>query len=427
MKSLVLITSHFPFGSGEPFLDTEFPFICREFEKTIIISRNTASPLTRKVPGNVVVRRFSNRTTIGGFMKLPSLIVRNLEEISRTYLDEVVFINQSGRNITLMKKAILLKRIIKALQLKEFLQKIVSENELSDDTVYYSYWLNSGAHALALSARLKDIRIARAHGHDLYDNRTKLGYQPLLKLCGENLNAIFFISGNGRDYFRNKTGDTKAELIVSRLGVSTAGIIPVKASGDDENLIVSCSSVIPVKRVDRISDALAALPGNIRFKWIHFGNGPLMPGLKNKTEKNFSAKPNARFEFPGHVPNAELIGFYSSHHVRLFINVSESEGIPVSIMEAQSFGIPVIATDVGGVAEVVLPGTGVLLNKDFSDSELSQRIMDMLLISDAEDKEMRSKAIEVSRSFFDAESNYCSFIRKVKSIFGVKYQNLDEL
>ena len=39
--------------------------------------------------------------------------------------------------------------------------------------------------------------------------------------------------------------------------------------------------------------------------------------------------------------------------VDLFLTVSANEGIPVSIMEAQSFGIPVIATDVGGISEIV--------------------------------------------------------------------------
>ena len=45
----------------------------------------------------------------------------------------------------------------------------------------------------------------------------------------------------------------------------------------------------------------------------------------------------------------------------LFVNMSLSEGIPVSIMEAISFGIPIIATNVGGNAEIVNDETGVLI------------------------------------------------------------------
>ena len=67
----------------------------------------------------------------------------------------------------------------------------------------------------------------------------------------------------------------------------------------------------------------------------------------------------------GHYPNEELLRYYGSNHVDLFINTSSTEGVPVSIMEAQSFGIPVIATDTGGVKEVVTEGTGSLLPVDF--------------------------------------------------------------
>ncbi|MFR4320263.1 MAG: glycosyltransferase [Blautia massiliensis (ex Durand et al. 2017)] len=45
------------------------------------------------------------------------------------------------------------------------------------------------------------------------------------------------------------------------------------------------------------------------------------------------------------------------------MNVSSSEGIPVSIMEATSFGIPGIATDAGGTKEIIRDKeNGVLLS-----------------------------------------------------------------
>ena len=44
-------------------------------------------------------------------------------------------------------------------------------------------------------------------------------------------------------------------------------------------------------------------------------------------------------------------------HIDLFINTSSSEGVPVSIMEALSVGIPIIATDVGGTKEIVTKTT----------------------------------------------------------------------
>jgi glycosyltransferase involved in cell wall biosynthesis len=37
------------------------------------------------------------------------------------------------------------------------------------------------------------------------------------------------------------------------------------------------------------------------------------------------------------------------------------EGIPVALLEAMSYGIPVVTTGTGGIAELIVPGTGLLV------------------------------------------------------------------
>ena len=59
------------------------------------------------------------------------------------------------------------------------------------------------------------------------------------------------------------------------------------------------------------------------------------------------ASQNISFELKGFVDNNELLQIYTDKCFSFFINVSESEGLPVSIMEAASAGIPIVATDVG--------------------------------------------------------------------------------
>jgi glycosyltransferase involved in cell wall biosynthesis len=64
--------------------------------------------------------------------------------------------------------------------------------------------------------------------------------------------------------------------------------------------------------------------------------------------------------FSGHVDDDELRAFYSAADV--FLCLSEHEGFCVPLLEAMTFGIPVVAYDAGAVAET-LRGGGVLLRE----------------------------------------------------------------
>jgi glycosyltransferase involved in cell wall biosynthesis len=103
--------------------------------------------------------------------------------------------------------------------------------------------------------------------------------------------------------------------------------------------------------------------------------------------------------------------------VDLFINTSYTEGVPVSIMEAQSFGIPVIATDTGGVRELVKEGTGSLIPVDFSPLHLAKLIEKYSLLPAVEENKIRVNAFHNWNLNFNASSNYEDFIMQLNSIF----------
>lgn len=160
---------------------------------------------------------------------------------------------------------------------------------------------------------------------------------------------------------------------MSRLG--TVRKFGVNSDGrGEETVIVSCSDLIPLKRVGMIADALMRCDKPV--SWFHFGDGELRAGLEERCR---ALPDNVKARFMGFTPNDGIQKFYSENHIDAFLNVSESEGIPVSIMEAQSYGLPVIATDVGGTRELVHNGeNGVLLKIDFSGDELISAIDDVV-------------------------------------------------
>jgi glycosyltransferase involved in cell wall biosynthesis len=75
--------------------------------------------------------------------------------------------------------------------------------------------------------------------------------------------------------------------------------------------------------------------------------------------------------------NLKVLGWQEAKNILpiadIFLSTSENEGIPIAMIEAQLAGIPIVATDVGSVSEVVINNkTGLLCNK--SNTELIKAI-----------------------------------------------------
>ena len=133
-------------------------------------------------------------------------------------------------------------------------------------------------------------------------------------------------------------------------------------------------------------------------------------GLDNDARflNNIQEKYRAYFTFHGEVDDPHSI----YQILDLYVSTSLSEGTPNTIMEAMAFGLPVVATNVGGVSEIVHNGdTGFLVpSNDFY--ELT-KYCQMLI----EDNDLRSKMGQKGRSFIS--KNYSSeiMVRQFEEVF----------
>lgn len=417
MSNLIFITSRFPFEPGEPFIEAEFQFLHPNFKRVIIITRNVTATKLRTIQDDVKVYRYNPTSTSFGYLTLPLLIVRYFAKITRIYKDEISFRKEISRPISFKKKLILLKKIIKGLQLKVFIESIIKKEKIAGKITFYSYWMNNGAHAICMLDNLDKIKISRAHRIDLYEEETETNYLPLLKYIYNNLDGIFFISAHGKEYFENRLRVINPKNQISRAGVLNPFKNDIQKTDPGFFRIVSCSSLIKVKRVDLIISALENLKTDRKVIWNHFGEGVLQAELHDLAKRKLGHLKNINFQFMGQIQNSELLKFYASNRIDLFINTSASEGIPASIMEAQSFGIPVIATYVGGVKEVVTEGTGILLPVDFMPEDLTKMIQLYANMPEDEINNIRMKAFKNWDLNFNAAVNYPDFVAKVNSIF----------
>ena len=412
-----MITSHFPFGTSESFIESEMSVISGSFKKIIIISGDAKGSQTRSIPDNAVVHRYNTSTTFRGFMELPWLVIKNFRVITKLFTEEVRFRKTISSCLSARQKIFLVKKIIKALQLRDYIGKTLNREIPGEDAVLYSYWFKTGAHAIALINKPGSVKIARAHGSDLYEESAPLKYIPLQKFTSESLNALFFISGYGKNYFEKKFGNISCNLLISRLGTNRPDNTEMpKYFPQDEFIIVSCSYLIALKRIDLLIRSLALLKAGKKIRWIHFGDGELRESLASLAEELLSPVKKIQYEFRGHVPNTGILNFYASGKVSLLVNTSSSEGIPVSIMEAQSYGIPVIATDTGGVREIITTGTGTIIPVDFGPAELAVLIDYYARLTDTEMKQIRRNAFNNWMKNFNAESNYRDFLNQLNCI-----------
>jgi glycosyltransferase involved in cell wall biosynthesis len=96
---------------------------------------------------------------------------------------------------------------------------------------------------------------------------------------------------------------------------------------------------------------------NSRWSLAIAGDGPLQDALERRIAERGL---DEAVELLGYVPNGpELWAEYRRSHV--FLHVSLTEGLPQVLFEAQGAGLPVVATDVGGVSAAVGGGESALL------------------------------------------------------------------
>lgn len=245
----------------------------------------------------------------------------------------------------------------------------------------YSFWASRGA-VLASVMRMKiqgiTKAITRAHRYDLYEERNSIFYLPFRSFVAKELDNILFISEDGLDYFqrlmRNRGTEYKKGNVI-KLG--TYGTDYKKVYKEKQKIVLaSCSRIIEVKRLDLIIKLINCLSKNVDIHWIHIGVGDKK--YEKEIHKLAESFIPGKFEFLGSIDNRKIIDIYKKYDVDWFINLSDSEGIPVSIMEAMSCGIPVVARDVGGNSEIVDKDNGILIG-DISDDNfvnISKKIIE---------------------------------------------------
>lgn len=221
----------------------------------------------------------------------------------------------------------------------------------------------------AMTIRPRPVVVHTYHGHVLkgYFGRTKTAvYRELERSAGRVTDRLIGVSQATVDDLVELGVAPRERFSVVPIGLALEGFTGLDPAPDprarhelgvngDEVLFTFVGRVVPIKRLDILLEALALARRNgSRVQLAIAGDGEIRQGLETLA-LDLGIADSVRFlGYRGELPRLAAASDAA-------VLSSDNEGTPVSLIEAAAAGRPAVATDVGGVRDVVNDETGILV------------------------------------------------------------------
>lgn len=236
-------------------------------------------------------------------------------------------------------------------------------------TVLHTYNLAAIEYSVAAMLAGVPVRVHAEHGREASDPEGKNPKHNLLRRLMIPFVDVFVpVSGDLQRWLTRAIGVPQKKNLLVNNGVDTARFVPASTGiapqthpfANDCFVIGTVGRIQDVKNQRALVDAfvhlLESMPSErARLRLAIVGDGPLMSAIRERIAAAGVADlvwlPGARTDI------AEIMQGFS-----VFALPSIAEGTPVTILEAMATGLPIVATRVGGIPEVVVDGeTGTLV------------------------------------------------------------------
>lgn len=231
---------------------------------------------------------------------------------------------------------------------------------------------------LSTYGNLECNKIAVEHRHHNHDQK----YIKMISKGYSNINYLVVLTESLKNDYCNFVKNNARTRVVTIPNMLNN--YPSKTSMLHTNNIISIGRVTRGKRIDEIIEIAAVLKDN---NFIIVGDGDKLLEMKQLVkEKNLS-----NVTFTGFVKNEEALKMY--YDVSLFIMTSETEGLPMALLEAFSYGVPVVAYETeSGVSDIVDDGVNGYIIKNRNQKEMIAKIKVIM-----SDKQLRKRLGEAAR------------------------------
>jgi glycosyltransferase involved in cell wall biosynthesis len=213
------------------------------------------------------------------------------------------------------------------------------------DILHAHFATESTAAAMELSATYGVPFTFTCHGYDIYR-------KPPADFAARAIaaRAVVTVSKANAAHLVRNLGLPDEHIRVIPCGVDASFFQPNGLGGKSEiPLLVCVARLVQVKNLGLLLRSCAVLRDrNVKFRCVLVGEGPLRPELQGMRAQ---LGLDQFVQMPGAVEQTRVLKYWQEADVGVL--TSSSEGMPVSLMEAGACGVPVVATAVGGVPELI--------------------------------------------------------------------------
>jgi glycosyltransferase involved in cell wall biosynthesis len=338
---IVYVTASMPYGPGETFLIDEVRELRRRGHQVLVVPRSPKrAAVHAPFLADSALREdlYSYRVLRDALRVFPA--VRARAASSALALLRVRRAAVGMKNLAILPKALWLAR---------------TAREWKADHIHCHWAGTTASMAMVASAGSGIPWSFTAHRWDIVENNA-------LAAKVRSASFVRVISNNGRRLMR-ALGIDHDQIHVLRMGVN----IPAQAAWTPPaRPVVLCpANLVAVKGHRFLIEAWRILRdrGLDGELWLA-GDGELRRPLEDLAAR---LHPGGHVKFLGVVNHERLLSFYQSGSVSAVALASVDlgrgahEGVPVALVEAMSYGVPVVATNTGAIPELVNANTGILV------------------------------------------------------------------
>ncbi len=241
-----------------------------------------------------------------------------------------------------------------ANRVRRFAQAAVLATESAPETAFfYAHFLHTPSSVARYAAMMCGMKWGfSAHAKDIW---TTAEWEKREKI----VDAAFGVTCTryGADHLSELGPEGRVSLVYHGLDLSRLPAPPERTPHGGAWTILSVGRLVEKKGYDLLLDALAGLPDDLEWRFIHIGGGPLGGDLKKRAQ---ASGIETKIDWRG--AQARDAVFAAMREADLFVLPSritgsgDRDGLPNVLMEAASQKLPIISTAVSAIPEFVEDG-----------------------------------------------------------------------